>query len=367
MPRRRPAPHRVTLLEGDGSGPELVRQAVRAVEATGVSLSWDRQIAGEEAVARQGTPLPGAVLDSLRANGVGLKGPITTPVGSGFRSVNVTLRQELALFACLRPIRSYPGVATARPGVDIVIVRENLEDLYTGREFDAESPAAAELRAVCRRAGQGEIPEDAAFALKTISRTGSQRIARFALGYASEHGRRRVTVGHKANILKRTDGLFLDAAREVGPEFPAVALDDVIVDNLCMQLVQRPESYDVLLLPNLYGDIVSDLVAGLCGGLGMAPGANLGDEVALFEPTHGSAPAFRGTNRLNPTASILSGVLLLRHLGEAEAAERLEQATAGVLAAARHVTFDLLPPGSAQRAASTSEMADAIVAELARG
>lgn len=357
-------PHRVTLLEGDGSGPELVREAVRAVAATGVAISWDRQVAGEEALARAGDPLPGQVLDSLRQNGVGLKGPITTPVGKGFRSVNVRLRQELGLFACLRPVKSYPGVRTARARVDLVIVRENLEDLYGGIEFAAGSPEALALRKSVTAAG-GELAEDAAVALKTISRHESLRIARFAMTHARAHGRRRVTVGHKANILKLTDGLFLTSAREVAGEFAGVALDDVIVDNLCMQLVQRPEQYDVLLLPNLYGDIVSDLAAGLVGGLGLAPGANLGERVAVFEPTHGSAPSFRGTGRLNPGATILSAVLLLHHLGEREAAERLEAALARVLAEGRQVTFDLLPAAEASRAASTTQMTDAVVQALA--
>jgi isocitrate dehydrogenase (NAD+) len=356
--------YRVTLLEGDGSGPELVRQALRAVAATGVEISWDRQLAGEEALARHGTPLPAGVLESLRRNGVGLKGPITTPVGGGFRSVNVRLRQELDLYACLRPLRSYPGVRSARPGVNLVIVRENLEDLYGGIEFPADSPEAHGLRESVAAAGGAVLPQDSAVALKTISRGESLRIARFAFTYAAAHGRRRVTVGHKANILKSTDGLFLAAAREVGPAFPGIALDDVIVDNLCLQLVQRPEQFDVLLLPNLYGDIVSDLAAGLAGGLGLAPGANLGERIAVFEPTHGSAPSFRGTGRLNPGATMLSAALLLSHLGEAEASERLEAALARVLAEGRHVTFDLLPAEEQARAASTTEMTDAVVRAL---
>ena len=359
------APHRVTLIEGDGSGPELVRQAVRAIEATGVAISWDRQTAGEEAIAAGEPPLPAAVLDSIRANGVGLKGPITTPVGGGFRSVNVSLRQELELFACVRPIRSYPGVATARPGIDLVVVRENLEDLYTGREFAVGSQAVAAVRRLAESEGQGGIPEDAAVALKTISRGESDRIARFACAYARSHGRKRVSIVHKANILKATDGLFLATARAAARDFPDLAVDDVIIDNLCMQLVQRPEQYDTLLLPNLYGDIVSDLVAGLAGGLGVAPGANLGERVALFEPTHGTAPSFRGSGRLNPTATILSGVMMLRHLKETEAAERLEAAVAQVLAAGEHVTFDLLPPERHEVAAGTARMTDAIVEALA--
>ena len=359
------ARHRVTLIEGDGSGPELVREAVRAIEATGVAIDWDRQTAGEEAMAASGSPLPEAVLASLRANGVGLKGPITTPVGGGYRSVNVTLRQELDLFACLRPIRSYPGVASARPGIDLVVVRENLEDLYTGREFPAGSEAAGRVRELAEASGQGGIPEDAAIALKTISRRESERIARFAFGYARQHGRKRVTIVHKANILKVTDGLFLETARQAARDFPEIAVDDVIIDNLCMQLVQRPEAYDTLLLPNLYGDIVSDLVAGLAGGLGIAPGANLGESIALFEPTHGTAPSFRGSGRLNPTATILSGVLLLRHLGERDAAERLERAVARVLEAGAHVTFDLLSPDRQAGAATTRRMADAIVGAVA--
>ena len=358
------SPYRVTLIPGDGTGPELVREAVRALEATGVRFSWDVQKAGESAVAETGTPLPDDVLASLRKNGLGLKGPITTPIGSGFRSVNVAMRQELDLYACVRPIKTFQGARSRFADLDLVVIRENTEDLYTGVEFEIGTPEIEQLRELARKVSKREIRSDSSIAFKPISRFASQRITRFAIEYAQRVGYRRVTAVHKANILKLTDGLFLDTARQVASAHPEIEFQDQLVDSLCMQLVQHPERYQVLLMPNLYGDILSDLVAGLAGGLGVAPGANIGEKIALFEPTHGSAPQFRGSNRLNPVATILSGVLLMRHVDEEKAADRLEQAVAEVIAAGECVTFDLLDSPDDPRAASTQEMTDAIIHAL---
>jgi isocitrate dehydrogenase (NAD+) len=332
--------HRVTLIPGDGIGPELAEATRRVLDASGVAFDWEVVDAGEGVMATYGTPLPDHVLASIRRNRVAIKGPITTPVGEGFRSVNVTLRQELGLYANLRPGRSLPGVETRYTDVDLVIVRENTEDLYGGIEH--------------------RVGPDAAESIKIITRAASERIARFAFEYAVANGRRKVTAVHKANIMKLSDGLFLESCRTVAAEFEGrIAFEDRIVDNMCMQLVQKPELYDVLVLPNLYGDIVSDLVAGLVGGLGVAPGANIGAEAAVFEPVHGSAPKYAGQDKANPTALILSGVLMLRHLGEVDAAKRVEAALFDVLREGRAVTYDL--GGSA----GTSEMANAIVARLA--
>jgi isocitrate dehydrogenase (NAD+) len=335
-----PMPYRVTLIPGDGIGPELAEATKRVLDASGVAFEWEVQDAGEAVMAREGTPLPDRVLESIRRNGVGLKGPITTPVGEGFRSVNVGLRQALDLYANVRPARSLPGVVTRYDDVDLVIVRENTEDLYAGIEH--------------------MVGRDAAESIKIITRAASERIARYAFEYAVANGRRKVTAVHKANIMKLSDGLFLESARTVAAEYEGrVEFEDRIVDNMCMQLVQKPELYDVLVLPNLYGDIVSDLAAGLVGGLGVAPGANIGTEAAVFEPVHGSAPKYAGQDRADPTAMILSGVLMLRHLGETAAAERVEGALRAVLAEGRHITYDL--GGSA----GTSEMASAITDRLA--
>jgi isocitrate dehydrogenase (NAD+) len=314
--------HRVTLIPGDGIGPELVDATVPVLEATGAEFEWDRQEAGEAQLERYGTPLPEHVLESIRANRAALKGPITTPVGTGFRSVNVTLRQALGLYANLRPARSIPGIPSRYEDVDLVIVRENTEDLYAGIEH--------------------MVGADAAESIKIITRAASERICRFAFDYALANGRRTVTAVHKANIMKLSDGLFLESCRTVAEEYAGrVEFEDRIVDNMCMQLVQKPDAYDVLVLPNLYGDIVSDLVAGLVGGLGVAPGANIGTEAAVFEPVHGSAPKYAGQDVANPTALILSGALMLRHLGEIEAAERVESALRAVIAEGRSVTRDL--------------------------
>ena len=330
--------HDITAIPGDGVGPELMSVAQRVLEATGVPFRWDVQEAGESAMRKYGTPLPESVLSSIRRTGVAYKGPITTPVGSGFRSVNVALRQELDLYANLRPAKTLPGVPTCFHDVDLVVVRENTEDLYAGIEH--------------------MVGDDAAESIKIITRRGSERIARFAFTYAVKNGRRKVTAVHKANIMKLTDGLFLRSCAEVAKEYPQIEFEDRIVDNMCMQLVQKPELYDVLVLPNLYGDIISDLCAGLIGGLGVAAGANLGDRYAVFEAVHGSAPKYAGQNRVNPTALILSGVLMLRYLGEDAAADRLEKAVTTVLAEGQHVTYDL------GGTAGTSQMADAVIAKL---
>ncbi len=356
--------HRVTLIPGDGVGPELSEATRRVLEATGVEFDWDVQEAGADVVDRYGTPLPEPVLASIRETRVAIKGPITTPVGSGFRSVNVALRKELDLYACLRPCKWYPGVRSRYEGVDIVIVRENTEDLYAGIEFEHGTPEAKDLiELVAEKTGK-RIRDDSGISIKPISVWGGERIVRFAFEHARRNGRRKVTAVHKANIMKFSDGLFLETARRVAKGYPDVAFEDRIVDNLTMQLVQRPEEYDVLVLPNLYGDIVSDLCAGLVGGLGLAPGANIGDEAAVFEATHGSAPKYAGMNKVNPMAMMLSGVLMLRHLGEREAADRLESAIAAVIAEGRSVTYDMKPTRDDPTAVGTSQVADAVIEKL---
>ncbi len=356
--------YRVTLIPGDGVGPELSEATRRVLEATGVPFDWDVRDAGEAVMASEGTPLPESVLDSIRANGVAIKGPITTPVGTGFRSVNVALRKELDLYACLRPCKLYPGVRSHFDAVDLVIVRENTEDLYAGIEFERGSPEVAQLVEVLYGLGADRITGDVGISIKPITVEGTQRIVRFAFEYARANGRKRVTAVHKANIMKFSDGLYLQTAREVAQEYPDVAFDDRIVDNMCMQLVQRPEEYDVLVLPNLYGDIISDLGAGLVGGLGVAPGANIGADVAVFEATHGSAPKYAGQNKVNPMAMMLSGVLMLRHLGETEAADRLEAAIAGVIVEGKGVTYDMKPSRDDPTAVGTSQVAGAVIERL---
>src|SRR5688572_17313542 len=332
--------HRVTLIPGDGIGPELAEATRRVLDASGVSFDWEVQDAGEGVMGQYGTPLPDHVLESVRRNRVALKGPITTPVGSGFRSVNVTLRQVLGLYANLRPARSIKGLETRYEDVDLVIVRENTEDLYAGIEH--------------------MVGKDAAESIKIITREASERIARFAFDYAVANGRKKVTAVHKANIMKLSDGLFLESCATVAKDYEGrVEFEDRIVDNMCMQLVQKPDQYDVLVLPNLYGDIVSDLAAGLVGGLGVAPGANIGEKAAVFEPVHGSAPKYAGQNKANPTALILSGALMLRHLGEVAAADAVESAVREVIAAGKTVTYDL--GGSA----GTREFGEAVAARVA--
>ncbi|HEU5004448.1 MAG TPA: isocitrate/isopropylmalate dehydrogenase family protein [Actinomycetota bacterium] len=357
-------PHRVTLIPGDGTGPEISAATRRVLEATGVAFDWDIQQAGEATMAEHGTPLPDQVLASIRTNRVAIKGPITTPVGHGFRSVNVALRKELDLYACLRPCKTYPGVRSRYEHIDLVIVRENHEDLYAGIEFQEGSDAALKLIDVLGDLSGRTIARDSGISIKPISITGSRRIVRFAFEYARRYGRRKVTAVHKSNIMKFSDGLFLSVAREVAEDYPDVAFEDRIVDNCAQQLVMRPEEYDVLVLPNLYGDIISDLGAGLVGGLGVAPGANFGDQVAVFEPTHGSAPKYAGLNRVNPMAMMLSGVLMLRHLGEENAAGRLEAAIASVVAKGESVTADLKPSRNDPTAVGTAQVADAVIAAL---
>jgi len=353
--------YRVTFIPGDGTGPEIAEATRRVLEATGVRFDWDVQQAGIDVFEREGTPLPARVLESLRRNRVGIKGPITTPVGTGFRSVNVALRKELDLYACERPCKSYPGVRSRFEGIDLVIIRENTEDLYSGIEFEVGSHGARALRELVGREAQREILEDSGISIKPISVSCSERIVRHAFRYAMANRRRAVTAVHKANIMKYSDGLFLETARRVAGEFSEIAFDDRIVDNMCMQLVQTPEAYDVLVLPNLYGDIVSDLAAGLVGGLGVAPGANIGAEVALFEPTHGSAPKYAGKDRMNPLAMILSGMLMLRHLGERAAADRLERAVAAVIKEGKRVTYDMKPRRDDPTAVGTRAAADGVI------
>jgi len=353
--------HRVTLIPGDGVGPELAEATQRVIDASGVEIDWEIQHAGVAVMQKEGTPLPEHVLESIRRSKVALKGPITTPRGGGIRSVNVALRKHLDLYACLRPCKHYPGVRTRFEGVDLVVVRENTEDLYAGVEFEEGTDEAKQIISL----SEGRIRDDAAISIKPISRFASERIVDFAFRYALDNGRRKVTAVAKDNIMKATDGLFYRAAREVAKRYEGkVEYDEWLVDAMCMQLVQKPELYDVLVLPNLYGDILSDLCAGLVGGLGVAPGGNIGDEIALFEPIHGSAPKYTGQNKVNPTALILSGVLMLRHLGESKAADRVEQATAAVIAEGKSVTYDLKPTRDDPTAVGTSEMADAIIRQL---
>jgi isocitrate dehydrogenase (NAD+) len=358
--------HRVTLIPGDGTGPEISEATRRVLEATGVSFEWDVQHAGTDVMDEYGTPLPDAVLDSIRSNGVAIKGPITTPVGTGFRSVNVALRKELDLYMCLRPCKSYPGVRSRYENIDLVVVRENHEDLYAGIEFEQGSSEAAKLIDFLADLGARRIRDDSGISIKPISVSGTRRIVSAAFDYAIKHERKKVTAVHKANIMKFSDGLFLKTAREVAEEYAdsGIEFEDRIVDNMSMQLVQKPELYDVLVAPNLYGDIISDLGAGLIGGLGVAPGGNIGDKAAVFEPTHGSAPKYTGQNKVNPMAMMLSGVLMLHHLEEMEAASRLEEAIAAVIAEGRSVTYDMKADRDDPAAVGTSEVGDAIVAKL---
>ena len=355
--------YRVTFIPGDGVGPELSEATRRVLEATGVGLEWERLDAGESQMGEYGTPLPDHVLESIKRNGVALKGPITTPVGTGFRSVNVALRKTLDLFGQVRPCKSYAGVRSRYENVDLVVVRENTEDLYAGIEFEEGTDGASELIEWLGE-HEGRVRPDSGISIKPISVTGARRIVEFAFDYARRNGRRKVTAVHKANIMKFTDGLFLRVAREVAEANTDVEFEDRIVDNLSMQLVQRPEEYDVLVCPNLYGDIVSDLAAGLIGGLGLAPGGNFGAEAAVFEPTHGSAPKYAGQNKVNPMAMMLSGVMMLRHLDEWDAAERLEGAIASVIAEGRSVTYDMKPTRDDPTAVGTSAVADAIIERM---
>lgn len=343
--------YQITLLPGDGIGPELVSVVKDVLAGMGLKIEWDEVITGEEALQKHKTPLPDFVLESIRKNKVALKGPITTPIGSGFRSVNVALRKELRLFACLRPCKTYPGVKSKYDNIDLMLVRENTEDLYAGVEFKNESPEAQQIINMAK----DKIFPDANISIKPISRTGTERVAEYAFQYAARHNRKRVTAVTKANIMKFTDGLFYEVCRDVAKKYPTIKYDERLVDNMCMQLVQKPEVYDVLLLPNLYGDIVSDLCAGLVGGLGVAPGANMGNGIALFEAVHGSAPKYAGKNKVNPTALLLSAKMMLDYLGETEAAERLDKAISLVIQDKKDTTYDM--GGSA----GTKEMGAAII------
>ena len=356
--------HRVTLIPGDGTGPELTEATRRVLEATGVEFEWDVRQAGVDVMDDAGTPLPEETLDSVKRNGVALKGPITTPIGTGFRSVNVALRHELELYACLRPCKSYVGVRSRYEDVDLVIVRENTEDLYAGIEYEAGSEDAVRVIETLNALQTKQISPGSGISIKSISRAASERIIRFAFEYARANGRRQVAGVTKANIMKFTDGLFLAVFREIAAGYPDIEPREVLIDALTMQLVQRPEEFDVLVCPNLYGDIISDLTAGLVGGLGVAPGANIGADAAVFEATHGSAPKYKGQDKVNPTAMILSGKLMLEHLGERDAADRLERAVAAVIADGERVTYDLKPTREDPSAVGTSEYADAIIERL---
>ncbi len=356
--------YRITLIPGDGIGPEVAEATRRVLDATGVGIAWDVRAAGMNALESHGDLLPEETLESIRRNKVGLKGPMTTPIGTGFRSVNVGLRQALGLYANLRPGKTMEGVQSTFDDIDLVVVRENLEGMYSGVEFDAGTPEAAEvIGAINKHSAKGVDPA-AAISIKVITAAESRRIVRYAFEYARANGRTKVTAVHKANIMKFTDGLFLREAQAVAAEFPEIEFNDRIVDNMCMQLMQKPGDYDVLVMPNLYGDIVSDLVAGMVGGLGVAPSGNIGPDAAVFEPIHGSAPSHAGKNEANPTAMILSGALMLRHLGEREAAEQVERAVAGVIGDGQEVTYDLRPDRDPSKAATTTGMAEAIVARL---
>jgi isocitrate dehydrogenase (NAD+) len=355
---------KVTLIRGDGIGPEIAEATRRCVEATGAPIEWDIQEAGVDIMETAGTPLPEATIESVRRNGIGLKAPITTPVGTGFRSVNVHLRQTLDLYACLRPCKSYKGVRSRYENIDLVIVRENTEDLYAGIEFEKGKAETLELIEWINARSKRRIGPNAGISIKPISVEGTERIVRYAFDYARKMGRKKVTSVHKANIMKYTDGLWLEVSREVAKAYPDIEFEDRIVDNMCMQLVQKPELYDVIVLPNLYGDILSDLCAGLVGGLGMAPGANIGEKGAIFEATHGSAPKYKGLNKVNPVALILSGMLMLRHLGMMDEADRLEKAVAAVIEEGKDVTYDMKPNRDDPTAVGTREMADAIIRKI---
>ncbi len=358
------ARHTVTVIPGDGIGYEVSEAARRVIDATGVDIEWDVQNAGLDVVEQYGQPMPDHVLESIRKNKIAIKGPLTTPIGKGIRSVNVALRRELDLYALVRPCKWYRGVRSRYQDVDLVIVRENTEDLYAGIEFAEGDTKTHELIDTIERLNGRRIREDSGISVKPISVGATERIFRFAFKWAIDNGRHKVTAVHKANIMKFTDGLWLRVAEEVAKEFPDIEFEERIVDNMAMQLVQKPELYDVMVMPNLYGDILSDLCAGLIGGLGLAPGANTGDEIAVFEATHGSAPKYAGKNVANPMAMMLSGVLMLRHIGEKDAGDRLEAAIAAVIAEGTHVTYDMKPSRDDPTAVGTSQVADAVIAGL---
>jgi isocitrate dehydrogenase (NAD+) len=354
----------VTLVTGDGIGPEIAEAAKRCIDATNAGINWIIAEAGSEVMERTGTPLPDTTVESIKRTGVALKAPITTPVGTGFRSINVHLRQSLELYACLRPCKSYKGVRSRYSDIDLVVVRENTEDLYAGIEFEKDKDDTTELINWINQHSSKKIGHETGISIKPISVKGTDRIVRFAFDYASKMGRKKVTSVHKANIMKFSDGLWLDVSRQVAKNYPDIEFEDRIVDNMCMQLIQKPELYDVIVLPNLYGDIISDLCAGLVGGLGVAPGANIGEKGAIFEATHGSAPKYKGMNKVNPTALILSGVLMLRHIGKNAEADNLESAVAAVIEEGKNVTYDMKPDRNDPTAVGTSQMADAIIEKI---
>ncbi len=356
--------YRITVIPGDGIGPEIVRAMQRCLEALGLDITWDTALAGEPALNKHKSLLPEETLEAIRANKVAIKGPITTPVGSGFRSINVAIRQALHLYACLRPAKSIPGLNTRYENVDIIVVRENTEDLYKGVEFEQGHPDTLALIEMIEKYSGNKILRDSAITIKPISLTASRNIARFAFDLAAREKRGKVTCIHKANIQKATDGLFLHTFQDVARNYGGLESGDLIVDNFCMQAVKNPGLFDVLVLPNLYGDIISDLCAGLVGGLGVAPGANIGDNVAVFEPVHGSAPKYAGMNKVNPTATILSGVMMLRYLGEMEKAAVLEKAVHEVIKEGVSVTYDLKPDRNDPTAVGTSQMTDAIIEKI---
>jgi isocitrate dehydrogenase (NAD+) len=359
------ARHTITLIPGDGVGPEVSEAARRAIDATGVDIEWEVHDAGLDVMEKYGQPMPDHVIESIRRNKVAIKGPLTTPVGKGIRSVNVALRRELDLYALVRPCKWYPGVRSLYRDIDLIIVRENTEDLYAGIEFaEGDADTLRLIDVIAELGDRRQLRRDSGVSIKPISIFGTQRVFRFAFDYVQRNLRHKVTAVHKANIMKHTDGLWLRVAEEVAKEFPDVEFEDRIVDNMAMQLVQKPELYDVMVMPNLYGDILSDLCAGLIGGLGLAPGANMGDDIAVFEATHGSAPKYTGQNKTNPMAMMFSGMLMLRHIDEADAAARLERALADVIAEGRNVTYDMKPNRDDPTAVGTSQVADAVVARL---
>ena len=361
-------PHRVTLIPGDGIGPEVIEAARRVIEATGAAIEWDRHAMGGVAFSRTGRSLPASTLDAIRSSRVALKGPIETPVTSGLRSANLELRKSLDLYANVRPCRLYPGVPSVYEQVDLIVVRENTEGMYTGWEFEMGTDEVRHLMRFIEDSTGRQIREDSGISIKTITEHGSERIVRFAFDWATRFGRTKVTASHKANIMKFSDGLFLEVARRVAADYPGIAFDDRIIDALCMQMIQAPERFDVLVMPNLYGDVAAELGAGLTGGAGMAPGAHFGGadgtELAVFEATHGAAHNLAGTNQANPMGVMLSGAMMLRHLGEADAGDRLEAAIAAVLAEGVHVTRDLRSPGDDRLGAGTFQVADAVIAKL---
>lgn len=358
--------HTITLIPGDGIGPEITDATVKVIEATGVDIEWDIVQAGAEVYEKEGNVLPQKVIDSLKANKVGIKGPITTPVGIGFRSVNVAMRKLFNLYACVRPCKSYKGVKSKYSDIDLVVIRENTEDLYAGIEFELNKDETKDLINFVKEKKDFLIRKDSGISLKPISVTGSENIIRFAFEYARKNNRKKVTGIHKANIMKYSDGIFLDVFKKIASEYNDIESEDRIVDNMCMQLIQKPELYDVLVLPNLYGDIISDLAAGLVGGLGVAPGGNIGNDIALFEPTHGSAPKYKGLNKVNPTAMMFSAVLMLNYIGESSCADYLETAIAQNISEGKYVTYDMKPTRDDPTAVGTKEVADAIVKKINR-